>query len=153
MDLDHNLPLLKERGHPWYWNEAFLIEIFCWIKPKSKSDIWAQSNKKAMLDTRLMWLNLYGHQAVWRELKIGVRTQKFISSSLFLSLHLFIEIPGIFSNSFPNAVVFGTVLQVLCCLLTCRNFSNKSHFLASFHLYPTKAIMRLNYVLNYSNRE
>ena len=28
--------------------------IFCWIKPKSKSDIWAQSNKKAMLDARLM---------------------------------------------------------------------------------------------------
>ena len=48
------MPLLKERGHPWYWNEVFLIEIFCWIKPKSKSDIWAQSNKKAMLDARLL---------------------------------------------------------------------------------------------------
>ena len=49
------MPLLKERGHPWYWNEAFLIEIFCWIKPKSKSDIWAISNKKAMLDARLLY--------------------------------------------------------------------------------------------------
>ena len=48
------MPLFKERGHPWYRNEAFLIEIFCWIEPKSKSDIWAQSNKKAMLDARLM---------------------------------------------------------------------------------------------------
>ena len=48
------MPLLKERGHPWYWNEAFLIEIFCWIKPKSKSNIWAQSNNKAMLDARLL---------------------------------------------------------------------------------------------------
>ena len=48
------MPLLKERGHPWYWNEAFLVEIFCWIKPKSTSDIWAHSNKKAMLDARLM---------------------------------------------------------------------------------------------------
>ena len=50
------MPLLKERGHPWYWNEAFLVEIFCWIKPKSKSDIRAHSNKKAMLDARLMCL-------------------------------------------------------------------------------------------------
>ena len=48
------MPLLKERGHPWYWNEAFLVEIFCWIKPKSKPDIWAHSNKKATLDARLM---------------------------------------------------------------------------------------------------
>ena len=48
------MPLLKERGHPWYWNEAFLVEIFCLIKPKSKSDIWAHSNKKAMLDARLL---------------------------------------------------------------------------------------------------
>ena len=48
------MPLLKERGHPWYWNEAFLVEIFCWIKPKSKSDIWAHSNKKAMLDAWLL---------------------------------------------------------------------------------------------------
>ena len=50
------MPLFKERGHPWYRNEAFLIEIFCWIEPKSKSDIWAQSNKKAMLDARLMYV-------------------------------------------------------------------------------------------------
>ena len=49
------MPFLKERGHPWYWNEAFLVEIFCWIKPKSKSDIWAHSNKKAMLDARLLF--------------------------------------------------------------------------------------------------
>ena len=54
------MPLLKERGHPWYWNEAFLVEIFCWIKPKSKSDIWAHSNKKAMLDARLLKSRTFG---------------------------------------------------------------------------------------------
>ena len=52
------MQLLKERGRPWYWNEAFLKEIFCWIKPKSKSDIWAISNKKAMLDARLLIVDL-----------------------------------------------------------------------------------------------
>ena len=55
------MPLLKERGHPWYWNEAFLVEIFCWIKPKSKSDIWGHSNKKAIVlhmcfDKFLFWV-------------------------------------------------------------------------------------------------
>ena len=35
-------------------NEAFLMEIFWWIKPKSQSAIWAQSIKKAMLDIRLL---------------------------------------------------------------------------------------------------
>ena len=48
------MPLFKERGHPWYWNKAFLLEIFCRIKPKSKSHIWAQPIKKAMLDVRLI---------------------------------------------------------------------------------------------------
>ena len=48
------MPLFKERGHPWYWNEAFLMEIFWRIKPKSKFDIWPQSIKKAMLDVRLI---------------------------------------------------------------------------------------------------
>ena len=50
------MPLFKERGHSWFWNEVYLLEIFCWIKPKSKSDIWAQSNRKAMLDARLLCL-------------------------------------------------------------------------------------------------
>ena len=31
------------------------MEIFCRIKPKSKSNIWAQSIKKAMLDVRLIY--------------------------------------------------------------------------------------------------
>ena len=38
-----------EKGKQKY----FLMEIFCWIKPKSKSTIWAQSIKKPMLDIRL----------------------------------------------------------------------------------------------------
>ena len=34
------------------------MEIFCRIKPKYESNIWAQSIKKAMLDAGLMTINL-----------------------------------------------------------------------------------------------
>ena len=46
------------------------MEIFCWIKPKSKSDIWAQSIKKAMLDVRLMSKKRIDQKKFWSKKNI-----------------------------------------------------------------------------------
>ena len=67
------MPLLKERGH--------LKEIFCRMKPKSKTNIWTHSNKKAMLDVRLIctliyyfWTCAFHHINIfYKKLKYGIK--------------------------------------------------------------------------------
>ena len=118
------------------------MEIFCRIKPKYKSDIWAQSNKKAMLDVRLLIcfratkiqqsLGAWALQTCGFEKDMRIITKKISNFSQickinsFLCGFIFLDFFWILYEFYwPHAVWFHNTLgffkeQTLCNLL-CRD--------------------------------
>ena len=79
------MPLFKERA-PLILELSLVdgnILLFCWIKPKSKSDICSESKRKAMIDVRLLF--------TWYERTYVPSFYQAFFKNLFLLKEFFIE--------------------------------------------------------------
>ena len=117
------------------------MEIFWWIKPKSKSAIWAQSIKKAMLDVRLrsgahriFFLDLFNEQCSCFIILFDFHILAFSSSLFFPFLFSFFLLFFSFFLCFSflfflfQLIFLDFFSFLVSFFLSCMNFS----FLFSF---------------------